>query len=203
MQSTGCLFCGFQWVVSAMGAVIKGHQPANRRGLVGTGNKHTNTHSHSGILVAMQCRICGRVFDPLAPFRHFSLFFQWQFSCTAYAEALVCDFTASGGVCGGWGLPVTSDNIKPSPTEAPTPRSPPPTTAIHPFIQRYKVQSSQSTIGTEKNTQRYRYRYMCVCLSFCLAVVKVNWVALCVCVCVCGWCYHPLPPTGWNHSNGR
>jgi len=73
MQSTGCLFCGFQWVVSAMGAVIKGHQPANRRGLVGTGNKHTNTHSHSGILVAMQCRICGRVFDPFAPFRFFSV----------------------------------------------------------------------------------------------------------------------------------
>jgi len=59
-------------------------------------------------LVAMQCRICGRIFRPFRfSFPPIPLPFSglWQFSCTAYAGALVCDFTASAGVIrggGGW-----------------------------------------------------------------------------------------------------
>lgn len=93
-----------------------------------------------------------------------------------------------GGFQGSRWVALTSDNIKTSPAEVPTkPRTSTQLPAIHPFSQRYKVQSSQSTIGTEKNTQRYRYRYryMCVCLPACCQSQLGGPVCVCVCVYVC------------------
>lgn len=180
--------CGLQWVLWLK----------DRRGLVGSGNKHTNAHSHSGIFG-------GNAMSDLRPnFSSFSLFFSTHppslFRAVAIFMYGLCRsprvrfygfrWCHPRGAVVGWFLGVEMGGADIGQYKNVTRRGPDQASHI-PNYQQFTL--SASAIKFNRVSQQLAQRKIHrdtdtdtdTCVSVCQPVVKVNWVALSVCVCVC------------------
>lgn len=147
-----------------------------RRGLVGSRNKHpkhtptlAHPHTHSGVLAAMQCRICGRVFPPL--FAAFSLFVAiFMYGLRRGSRVRFYGFRSRGGRVTGWQGGGKCRCGGGDIGQYKTPRS----SHFTPLAGAIKFNRVSQQLAQRKHTEIQRQ----IRIHVCLPVVKVNWVAL-------------------------
>jgi len=145
-------------------------------------------HSWELQLVAMQCRICGRVFDPFAPFRFFSVaIFMYGLCRSSRVRFYGFRWCLWGvGVAGDIGQYKTVTHRGPDPQITPSNHGNSP---FHPALY--------SSIESVNNWHREKYTEIQIQIHVCLSVFLSGCCqsqlggSVCVCVCHC----HPLGGT--------